>query len=163
MTTNKKRIDAQNVKLYGISMDKVENFKYLGIWLDQKGTWRTQVENIEFKYKKVINICVYIYIIYSICGALMRSTIDYGCMVYGAAAKMHLCKNRVINKALRICAGVMRVMRTSSTKTIHVELGEVPIELRRGKMLLEYWSRLQGCGYENPAKTVNQECRENGI
>ena len=54
-------------------------------------------------------------------------------------------------------------MRTSSTKTIHVELGEVPIELRRGKMLLEYWSRLQGCGYENPAKTVIQECRENGI
>ena len=47
--TNKKKIDAQNIKLYGKSMEKVENFKYLGIWLDQKGTWRTQVENIELK------------------------------------------------------------------------------------------------------------------
>ena len=41
--------------------------------------------------------------------ALKRSTIDYRCMVYGAAAKMHLNKiDRAINKALRICAGVMR-------------------------------------------------------
>ena len=29
-------------------------------------------------------------------------------------------------------------------------------------MLLEYWSRLQACGYENPAKTVIQECWEYG-
>ena len=54
--TNKKKIDAQNIKLYGKSTEKVEKLKYLGIWLDQKGTWRTQVENIELKCKKVINL-----------------------------------------------------------------------------------------------------------
>ena len=88
--------------------------------------------------------------------ALMRSAIDYGCLVYGAAAKMHLNKiDRAINKALRICTGTMR---TSPIKALHIELGEVPIELRGDKILLEYWSRLKGCGYENPAKNVIQEC-----
>ena len=52
----------------------------------------------------------------------------------------------------------MRVMRTSPTKAIQV--GKVPIELRRDKMLLEFWSRLLGCGYENPDKTVIQDCWE---
>ena len=47
--TNKKILDAQNIQLYGESMEKVEKFKYLGIWLVQKGTWRTHVENIELK------------------------------------------------------------------------------------------------------------------
>lgn len=47
--------------------------------------------------------------------ALMRSTIDYGCFVYGAAAKTHLVKmDRVINKALRICSGVMRTTPTKA-------------------------------------------------
>ena len=166
--TNKKILDAQNIKLYGESMEKVEQLKYLGIWLDQKGTWRTHVENIELKCKKVINLMraivgkdwgadkpslIYIY------RALMRSAIDYGCMLYGAAAKTHLNKiDRAINKALRMCAGVMR---SSPINAIH-KLGEVPIELRRDKILLQYWSRLQGGGYENPAKTVIQECWEYG-
>ena len=88
----------------------------------------------------------------------MRSAIDYGCMVYGAAAKTYLNKiDRAINKALRICAGVMR---SSPINTIHIEIGEVPIELRRDRMLVQYWSRLQGGGHENPAKAVTQDCWE---
>ena len=88
----------------------------------------------------------------------MRSAIDYGCMVYGAAAKTYLNKiDRAINKALRICAGVMR---SSPINTIHIEIGEVPIELRRDGMLVQYWSRLQGGGHENPAKAVIQDCWE---
>jgi hypothetical protein len=34
------------------------------------------------------------------------------------------------------------------------------VPIRRDKILLEYWSRLKGCGYENPAKNVTQECWE---
>ena len=38
LLTRKKGIDKQSLKLYGQHMEKVDNFKYLGIWLDQKGT-----------------------------------------------------------------------------------------------------------------------------
>ncbi len=52
------------------------------------------------------------------------STVNYGCVVYGVATKMHLNKiDRVQNKALRICSSAMKSM---PTKAIQVEL-EVPI------------------------------------
>ena len=37
-------------------MDKVEIEIEIEIWLDQNGTWRTQVENIKLKCKKVISL-----------------------------------------------------------------------------------------------------------
>ncbi len=37
--TRKKGIDKQNLKLYGHNMETVDCFKYLGMWLDQKGTY----------------------------------------------------------------------------------------------------------------------------
>ena len=37
-------------------MDKVEIEIEIEIWLDQKGTWRTQVENIQLKCEKVISL-----------------------------------------------------------------------------------------------------------
>lgn len=165
--TRKKGIDKQKLQLYGHNMETVDHFKYLGIWLDQKGTWKTHIEKVESKCKKVINLMravvgkdwgankqslMYIY------RALMRATIDYGCYVYGATAKTHLLKlDRVSNKALRICAGVMR---STPIKAIQVELGEVPSDLRRDKIMLTYWSRLSGCGFENHAKSIIQECWE---
>jgi len=62
----------------------------------------------------------------------MRSTIDYGCYVYGATAKTQLLKlGRVTTKPLRIFAGVMR---STPIKGIQVELGEVASDLRRDKL-----------------------------
>ncbi len=165
--TRKKGIDKQYLELYGHNMETVDCFKYLGMWLDQKGTWKVHMEKVESKCKKVINLMralvgkdwgankqslMYIY------RALMRSTIDYGCFVYGAAAKTHLMKiDRVINKALRICSGAMK---STPTKAIQIELGEVPLDLRKDKLMLTYWCRLCGCGNENPTNSVIKECWE---
>ncbi len=72
--------------------------------------------------------------------------------------KTHLMKmDRVINKALRICSGAMT---STPTKAIQVELGEVPLDLRRDKLILTYWCRLRGCGNENPTNSVIKECWE---
>ena len=165
--TKKRSVGDQNLKLYGENMERVDHFKYLGIWLDEKGTWKIHVEKTEEKCKKVNNLMraivgqewgadkqalMYIY------RALMRSKIDYGCFVYGAAAKTHLNKiDRVQNKALRICTGAIR---TTQTKAIQVEVGEAPVDLRRDKLMLTYWSRLRGCGEENPTKSILQKCWE---
>ncbi len=54
--TRKKGIDKQNLKLYGHNMETVDCFKYLGMWLDQKGTWKVHMEKVESKCKKVINL-----------------------------------------------------------------------------------------------------------
>ena len=107
---------------YRIQMIKSYTFNEVNSW-ERMGSRHT-----------VFHIYIYIY------RALMRSAIDYGCLVYGAAAKMHLNKiDRAINKQSTedLCAGAMR---SSPIKALHIELGEVPIELRRDKILLEYWS-----------------------
>ena len=88
----------------------------------------------------------------------MRSKIDYGCFVYGAAAKTYLNKlDRVQNKAFRICTGAIR---TTPCEALQVEAGEPPTDLRRDKLMLTYWSRLQGCGEENPTRCVVKDCWE---
>ena len=168
MIFSKKRgVGNQNLTLYGQNMERVDHFKYLGVWLDEKGTWKTHVEKVECKCKKVNNLMravvgkqwgadkqalMYIY------RALMRSKIDYGSFVYGAAAQTHLNKlDRVQVKALRICTGAIR---TTPIKALQIEAGEAPIDLRRDKLMLTYWSRLRGCGKENPAKDAIQDCWE---
>ena len=168
MLFSKKRgIGNQNLTLYGQNMERVDHFKYLGVWLDEKGTWKTHIEKVEGKCKKVNNLMravvgkqwgadkqalTYVY------RALMRSKVDYGSFVYGAAAQTHLNKlDRVQDKALRICTGAIR---TTSIKALQIEAGETPTALRRDKLMLTYWSRLRGSGEENPTKDVIQNCWE---
>ena len=38
------------------SWEKVDIFKYLGMWLDKKGTWKMHVDKVEAKCRRVINL-----------------------------------------------------------------------------------------------------------
>ncbi len=61
--------------------------------------------------------------------AVIRSSIDYGSIVYCSANKTLLKKVEVVqSKALRICSGAFR---TSPVNALQVEMGEMPLELRR--------------------------------
>lgn len=68
----------------------------------------------------------------------MRSTIEYGCIVYGTAAKISLQKVTGKYRAIRLCI-------------------EAPLELRRKKHTLAYWVRLKGSGEENLSKKTLQD------
>ena len=73
--------------------------------------------------------------------AIMRSTIDDGCIVYGAAAKTSLQKiDRLQYKALRLCTGAIR---STPINALLIEAGEMPLELRREKLTLEYYIRIK--------------------
>ncbi len=94
--TRKKRTDKIKLQLYGQNMERVTKFKYLGLWFDEKCIWRNHINQIETKCKKVINLMRSVtgyewgadkVSLMDIYRALIRSCLDYGCMVYGAAAK----------------------------------------------------------------------------
>uniref|UniRef100_A0A0E9SEM8 Uncharacterized protein n=1 Tax=Anguilla anguilla TaxID=7936 RepID=A0A0E9SEM8_ANGAN len=38
--TKKRKLGDERLTLYGQSMEKVSEFKYLGLWLDNKYTWQ---------------------------------------------------------------------------------------------------------------------------
>lgn len=57
--------------------------------------------------------------------AMIRSTLDYGCVVFGSASKSVLEKlDRLQAKALRICCGAFR---TTPIPALLVEMGEAPL------------------------------------
>lgn len=89
--------------------------------------------------------------------ALIRLTIDYGCIMYSSACKTSLKKiERMQFKALRIALGDFK---TTHTSALLVESKETPINLRYEKLSLNYWVRLKG-SFSNPALSVCSDCWE---
>ena len=73
--------------------------------------------------------------------SLVRSKLDYGCVVYGSARDSYLeTLVRVQNAALRLCLGAFR---TSPISSLHVEANEPPLSPRRQKLALQYVLKLE--------------------
>src|SRR6201996_9596930 len=79
---------------------------------------------------------------------LMRSKLDYGCMVYGSARKSYIqMLDPLQNQALRIC---LEAFRTSPVESFQAEANEPPLYLRRQKLAAKF--AIQLYAYEpNPA------------
>ncbi|XDV25401.1 hypothetical protein PO909_029322 [Leuciscus waleckii] len=167
---SKKRVKPTiDLKIYGQSLKQVNDLRYLGVWFDSKLTFKNHVQKMVDKCKKAINIlkCLSGYnwgasgsSLKRIYIALIRSVFDYGSTVYKTAAKTTLAElDRVQAKALRLCSGAFR---TSPIPALQVEVGEMPLNLRRLKLSLAYWVNLQGHENTHPTKPVLEECWEYG-
>uniref|UniRef100_A0A672Q0W8 Ankyrin-1-like n=1 Tax=Sinocyclocheilus grahami TaxID=75366 RepID=A0A672Q0W8_SINGR len=89
---------------------------------------------------------VYIYI------SLIRSIMDYGCLVYGSANKSNFIQlDRIQSQALRICYGAFL---TSPVSALQVEMGEMPLQIRRQQLIVSYWANLRGQSGNHPTKKV---------
>ena len=83
--------------------------------------------------------------------SLIRSELDYGCIVYGSARKYYLqMLDTVHNQGLRLALGAFR---TSPISSLNVEADEPSLWLRREKLSLQYAVRL-AANPSNPAFEV---------
>ena len=164
--TRKRIEDGMKLWMYGKELERVGSFKYLGVIFDSRVTWADHIRKIEDKCKKVINVmrcltgrdwgasCSALKTIYYV--AMIRSVFDYGCIVYGSAAVSLLRKLDVIQaKALRVCSGAFK---SSPVPALQVEMGEMPLELRRKHLMGNYWANLRGHSESHPTKGVLKEC-----
>ena len=86
------------------------------------------------------------------CG-LIRSILDYG-------AGTSLRKLDIIQyQALRLCTGAFK---TTPTAVLQVEMGEMPLDMRRLQLSLVYWVNLQGHVTDHPTKCTLESCWEKG-
>ena len=167
--TRKRIEEGMRLTMYGKVLERVSSFKYLGVIFDSRLTWIDHIKRIEDKCKKVMNVmrclsgrewgasCASLKTIYV---AMVKATIDYGSIVYGSAAAYLLKKVDVLQaQALRICSGAFK---SSPVSALQVEMGEMPMEMRRKQLRLNYWANLQGHGVSHPTKEVLQECWEYG-
>ena len=79
---------------------------------------------------------------------MIRSKLDYGCIVYGSARPSYIKRlDTVHNQGLRLCLGVFR---TSPVQSLYVEANEPPLDMRRTRLSLQYGVKLMS-NEGNPA------------
>ena len=83
--------------------------------------------------------------------SLVRSKLDYGCIIYGSARKSSLqMLDPIHNQGLRLALGAFR---TSPVASLYVEADEPSLYSRREKLSLQYAIRL-AANPSNPAHEV---------
>ena len=55
MFTRKRGVDTQ-IKIYGQRIEQVKVFRFLGVWFDEKLTWKEDIHKITTKCKKILNV-----------------------------------------------------------------------------------------------------------
>lgn len=148
-----------DLKIDGASIPVVEEYKFLGLLFDKKLNFIPHIKYLKNRCLKAMNLlkvvahndwgadCPTLLQLYR---SLVRSKLDYGCMVYGSARDSYLQSlDRVQNAALRICLGAFR---TSPIPSLHVEAGEMPPDLRRRKLTMQYVIKLKS----NPANPTHK-------
>ena len=124
--------------MYGSSLERVKDFKFLGVWCDKQLTWAVHIAKILTKCNKVLNVMRSLYgcdwgaereTMHLIYQAMITSVLDYGCFVYGSAAKSVLGKLDILQtKALRLFCGAFKI----SPIHLLIKMGEMPLCLSWG-------------------------------
>ena len=80
--------------------------------------------------------------------AIVRSKLDYGCIVYGTASNTNLRQlDSIHNSGLRLALGAFC---TSPVSSLYTEANEAPLEERRLKLSIHYYLKTRAC-IDNPA------------
>ena len=130
---------------------KNENqYRYLGVIFDKSLTWRPHLQDVALRCKKKLNVlkalthskfCQSIQDLIRIYRSLIRSLIDYACEAYDSASKS---AKRVLDsvqyQALKICS---LSKQGTSLKTLLVEFGEMPLEIRREMLTIRLRKRVE--------------------
>jgi len=143
--------------LNGTAVPVVEETKFLGVIFDKKLTFLPHIRHLKEKCTKALNLLRII--AHTTWGAdqesllhlyrsLIRSKLDYGCVVYGSARRSYIkMLDPIQNHALRLCLGAFR---TSPSTSLHVEANEPPLHIRRKRLSLQYSVKLCS-NSQNPA------------
>ena len=84
--------------------------------------------------------------------ALVRSKLDYGCFIYGAACEKYISMlDPIQNQGLRLSFGAFR---TSPAQSLCVEANEVPLHFIREKLALQFATEIDANQINRVNKTI---------
>lgn len=122
-----------------------KQIKYLGVTLDTKLNWSTQIEQVISKTKKGIGVMKCLcrtwwgaqpQNLLNLYRAIGRTHLDYGAMIYGGCSKAIINKmNAVHYQGIRTAMGYMR---STPINIILAESGEIPLTKRREMLSSKY-------------------------
>ena len=142
--------------LDGVQIEVVPEFKFLGLLFDSKLSFIPHINYLTNKCHKALNLLRVVSsmdwganrkVLLRLYRTLLRSKLDYGCIVYGSARQSYLRKlDSIHNQGLRLALGAFR---TSPVNSLYAEANEPSLNLRRKKLSLQYYLKLKG-SCENP-------------
>ena len=145
------------LKLDGVEIPVVDQYKFLGVIFDRKLSCIPHINYLKAKCHKALQLLRVVAhtdwganksTLLKLYKSLVRSKLDYGCFIYGSARKSYLrCLDSIHHLGLRLALGALR---TSPVESLYVEANEAPLSLRREKLALQYYTKLQSCP-SNPA------------
>ena len=155
---NKRGILAEpNLTLNGMQIRVVKETRFLGLIFDQKLSFIPHLKALKTKCLKALDIIKVVSnqewgadksVLLKLYRSLVRSKLDYGCIIYGSARPSYLkMLNTIHHQGLRLALGAFR---TSPVESLYVEAGELPLEQRRVKLSLQYVTKLKSTP-SNPA------------
>jgi hypothetical protein len=134
-----------SLKIYNTEIPVVTEAKFLGLTSDNKLSFKPHKANLNQKCLKTINLLRVVAnthwgadssTLLKLYRCFIRSKLDYGCIVYGSARTSYLeSLDRVQNDALRVC---LSVFRTTPIISLCIEANEIPLSLRRQKLVVLY-------------------------
>ena len=144
------RQEPPRLTLDGAPIMHASSIKYLGMILDQKMTWKDHITQLKTDTIKRLDLLKCLsanswgadrVTMMRIYRAIIRSKLDYGCMIYGSAKENILSKlDPVHNTAIRLCTGAFK---SSPVCSLYADSGELPLSSRRKQLMLQYYVRIQ--------------------
>jgi len=123
----------------------VNEYKFLGLIFDSKLNFIPHIKYLKNRCHQALNLLRLVShmdwgadrrVLLRLYKALVRSRLDYGCVVYGSARKSYLSMlDPIHNQGLRLSLGAFR---TSPCNSLYVESNEPSLEQRRTKLSLQY-------------------------
>ena len=156
------------IKLDGVEIPVVEQYKFLGVIFDRKLSFIANINYLKAKCHKTLQLLRVVAhtdwgadksTLLKLYKSLVRSKLDYGCFFYGSARMSDLrCLDSIHHLGLRLAFGGLR---TFPVESLYVEANEAPLGLRREKLALQYYTKLQSCP-SNPAFdcTINSKYQD---
>ena len=152
-----KTIEDPTIYLNRTKITAVNEARFLGLIFDRRLTFRSHIQDLKVRCLKSLNVLKVVShtdwgadskVLLRLYQALVRSKLDYGCCVYGSAAKTVLkVLDPIHNSGIRIALGAFR---TSPIPSLYSEAGETSLDMRRLKLCLNYVIKLKSLP-ENPA------------
>lgn len=139
-----------SMTISGYNISILPSYKYLGLIVDTKLTWKEHIFACKVRCEQSINIlkmvtnkkwgadpaiCLLFY------RAYIRSIIDYGCTLYGSTCTTTLSiLDRIQYKSLRISLGAFR---STPVQSLLVAAGEPPLDNRRSFLANKFMLRMR--------------------
>jgi len=124
--------------------------KFLGMIFDQKLTWKSHIKELKTSCMSRLKLLRSLShtdwgsdraTIMRLYRALVRSKLDYGSIIYASASDSVIRSlDPIQNAAMRIASGAFK---SSPVASLCAELAEPPLYIRRMKLTLQYYSRIQ--------------------